>query len=438
MYRFTAETFGPAAVEEAWEEFVMDTDLEHSQFNPETPHIQIFMPWFFHCWSPQVEEIEGPPVTPTRAFLGERGSRLDPLVRRYLEACLEAPFGFHEIVSSDPGRGFGARDIITGAEHQVFEQSASKSMHEGDILYGQLVSVEGIAMVEACAPCPIPPIRKIDLVDLRQSLPRSIRLSGPALLREIECELRQLYFTMVDDVLNPRMPQLQNTDGEPLELQRLVFDIDSPQRAFDALVHLAFETTPQELLEGAARDASGTLNAVKFDWAKAGNDKHPGWTNTILGHIEIDGARFTARVNSARRAQEFRRLVGEALGSHARYRATEIESTEKMLEEMRARRAAGGASRRDPEQEALMAHPQVREQIQKMMSVHFEKWVDSKLPALGGLTPMEAIRTPAGKEKVAALVLDAERHARQMEPPVDEAVLVKLRERLGLSISRSI
>ncbi len=24
------------------------------------------------------------------------------------------------------------------------------------------------------------------------------------------------------------MPQLQNTDGDPIELQRLVFDIDSP------------------------------------------------------------------------------------------------------------------------------------------------------------------------------------------------------------------
>lgn len=433
MLRFTVETFGPTALEEAWEEFVLDTDLEYSEFDPKTPHIQLFMPWFFHCWSPEGEEIEGPAMTtPTRAFLEARGLRLDPLVRRYLEACLEAPFSFHEIVSSDPGRGFGARDIITGAEHQVFEQSASKSMTVGDILYGQLVNVAGFTMVEACAPCPIPPIRKIELVDLRQSLPRDIELSDPALLWEVECELRELYFTIVDDVLNPKMPQLQNTDGDPLELQRLVFDIDSPQGAFDALVSLAFETTPQELLEEATRDANGALKTVKFDWAKAGNDKHAEWTNTILGHIEIDGTRLFVRVNSAQRAQEFCRLVAEALGSHVRHRATEIESTEKMLEEMRAKRAAGGKLERDPEQEALMAHPQVREQIQKMMSAHFEKWVDSKIPALDGLTPMEAIRTPAGKEKVAALVLEAERHARKMEPPVDDAVLGKLRKRLGL------
>ena len=438
MFRFTAETFGLAAVDEAWQEFALDTAEEHTKFDPETPHIQLFMPWFFHCWSPEGEEMEGPAMTPTRAFLDERGSRLDPLARRYLEACLEAPFSFHEIVSSNPGRDFGTRDIITGEEHQVFEQSASRSMHLGDILYGQLVRVEAIAMLEACAPCPIPPIRKIELIDLRQSVLRHSKLSGTALLRELECELRELYFIMADDVLSPHMPQLQNTDGDPLELQRLVFDIDSPQVAFDALAHLAFQTTRAELLEDATLDAGGVLAALQFDWAKAGNSKHEEWTNTILGHIEIDGPRLVAQVNSAKRAQEFRDLVQEALGNHARYRATGIQSTEKMLEEMRAQRASGQKPAQDAEQQALMANPQVRDQLRRMMSAHCERWVDTKIPALNGLTPMEAIRTPAGKEKVAALVSDAERHARKLEPPVDEAVLARLRDRLGLAARESI
>lgn len=36
MLRFTVETFGPTALEEAWEEFVLDTDLEYSEFDPKT------------------------------------------------------------------------------------------------------------------------------------------------------------------------------------------------------------------------------------------------------------------------------------------------------------------------------------------------------------------------------------------------------------------
>jgi hypothetical protein len=58
------------------------------------------------------------------------------------------------------------------------------------------------------------------------------------------------------------------------------------------------------------------------------------------------------------------------------------------------------------------------------MSAHFEKWVDTKIPALDGLTP-------TGKEKVAALVLEVQRHARKMEPRVDEAVLARLEGQAG-------
>jgi hypothetical protein len=39
----------------------------------------------------------------------------------------------------------------------------------------------------------------------------------------------------VDKVLNPQLPKLHNTDGEPLEMHRLVFDIDSPEKVLDAL-----------------------------------------------------------------------------------------------------------------------------------------------------------------------------------------------------------
>jgi hypothetical protein len=49
MLRFTVEAYGPSAVHEAWAEFMCDEDLE---FDPDTPLIQLFMPWFFDRWSP--------------------------------------------------------------------------------------------------------------------------------------------------------------------------------------------------------------------------------------------------------------------------------------------------------------------------------------------------------------------------------------------------
>jgi hypothetical protein len=75
----------------------------------------------------------------------------------------------------------------------------------------------------------------------------------------------------------------------------------------------------------------------------------------------------------------------------------------------------------------------VQARVQQMMAEHFEHWVSEKIPALNGQTPLEAVRDPDGREKVMALVIDAERSARRMTPPVDPVTLLRFRERLGLT-----
>ena len=49
LLRFINEAYGPLAVHEAWDEFTGHKEVE---FDPNTPLIQLFMPWFFHCWAP--------------------------------------------------------------------------------------------------------------------------------------------------------------------------------------------------------------------------------------------------------------------------------------------------------------------------------------------------------------------------------------------------
>src|SRR5271157_6182413 len=75
------------------------------------------------------------------------------------------------------------------------------------------------------------------------------------------------------------------------------------------------------------------------NWKKRGNKKHAGWDNTVLGWIEIDGTRLIAEVNSEARADAMRQKIETALGAGIRYRATEIQSVEMMVADLRA---AGG------------------------------------------------------------------------------------------------
>jgi SEC-C motif/Protein of unknown function (DUF2384) len=416
MLRFVANSYGRVAIEEAWRHFVSD---EKAAFDAESPHVTLFMPWFYHRWSPDAGEsrvrdraLHG--VIPTAAYL-QRKKRLDPLLREYLESCLASPFCALEILRADPGRGLTMKDLFTGAEHDVAERSASVTMQEGDLVFGQVAEAGGVTLLEASQGFAIPPIWKIKLIELRQK-----RFAGT-----IEASLIEIYREIAIQ-LGRKLPVMQNTDGEPLSLRRVVFEVPSAPEAFDALKHLALEERDDELLRDAVRDPQGRLVRAKLSWLKRGNAQNPGWENTVLGSLEIDGTRLTAEVNSEERERRVRAIVAEAFGQRSRYRATEIQSVEKLLAE------APAAPRRSKESAALAELPEVKAKIAEMMAKHYEHWVNEKIPALGGRTPLEAIADPAGREAVEALVRQVERDGARMAPPLDPQIPRRLRERLGL------
>jgi hypothetical protein len=106
-------------------------------------------------------------VIPSAAYLSSKGRRLDPLLRRYLESLLTAPFTFFEVLACDPGTGMTLRDVMTQEEHAVTERGASQGVQPGDLLFGQLASVDRLTMLEACNGFAIPPMEKAPIIELR-------------------------------------------------------------------------------------------------------------------------------------------------------------------------------------------------------------------------------------------------------------------------------
>ena len=430
MLRFVRDVYGDAALDEAWDEFNL-WEEDQQGFDPDSPHLQLFMPWFFHRWTPDPEETRVADATlhdraPTSVLLERKGRRLDPLLRRYLEACVATPFGFHEIVGVEPGNGFRARDVLTGDERQVMERSASQSMQLGDILFGQLVTSEGITLMEACSAHVLPPHDKIELIDLRERIAAHGSISSDT-LDDWDIELREVYLDRMEALRNPPIPRLQNTDGEPTAFHRLSFEIPSAQAAFDALNYLAFDETEADLLESAQMDADGRVRRVSFAWKVAGNPVHRSWENTVLGHIEIDGDRLVADVNSAERAARLKEIV-ESRCPGARHTGTDVQT----LEEALAQSAGDEEPPGDAEATSLAQNPEVLERIRAMTAEHYEDWIRQEIPALGGLSPMDAVRDKGGREKVEALITQFERDGRRMSPPLDESVTRRMRQRLGL------
>jgi hypothetical protein len=479
LLSFIAESHGRAAIPEAWEEFTL---WSGESFDPESPQVTLFYPWLFHVWRPDPIEtaVEARclhSIPPTQAYLIARSKGMDPVLYRYLSACLDSPFGFFEVIRADPGRGMQMREILTETTCAVLERSASGSLKPGDIVYGMVVECDGVVMLEASSPIAIPLRLKPMIVEERElllddealereqaleAMAEEVRAAGdvvgdagsehdgdeetpnvdPAggagvettlskrVLSQEDFSIREFYWELVLPLLNPAPPQLHNTDGDRLSMQRLIFAIDSPDEAFSALKGLAVGQSEEELLRDAEYAARGELRRVEFNWTKRGNSRHKGWETTVLGHIEIDGKQLTAEVNSAQRAVELKRLVSEQLGEKARYRVTEIQSMERLLAEARAN-PPRAATQADMDQAALMAQPEVQAQLREMLARHYDAWVDEKLPALQGKTPREAVRTVAGREKVAALIQDIERMGPGMGG-YDVSIADNLRKRLGI------
>ena len=85
MLRFVRSVYGEEALDEAWDEFHL-WEEDAPEFDLHSHHLQVFMPWFFHRWSPDPAETLVADTAlhgrePTRVLLERRARRLDPLLR---------------------------------------------------------------------------------------------------------------------------------------------------------------------------------------------------------------------------------------------------------------------------------------------------------------------------------------------------------------------
>ena len=326
IVRVIGESYGKESVQHAWREFTIGAG---GKFLGDDPNAELFYSWLFHRWSPELEDghkIDDDSyygVPPTQAYLARHATQLEPLQRRYLEACLAARFSFYEIHDCKPYIGFKARDVLAGNEVEVSEGVASTSLQNDDIVFAHIVPIDDTAMMEAISPCSFPPTLKTQLNELCRGRKWDERADLP---------LRRLYFRLLESHRWSPLPEVRNSDGEVIETRILHFDIESAQRAFDSLAPLALGATRRELLEAAKLDACGALREVTIPWLEPGGKKVSNPETVLMGYIHIRGRKLVVEVNSAQRARAFRLLISNIPAAMARYRKTRRRSPEKMLQ----------------------------------------------------------------------------------------------------------
>jgi len=436
LLAYATRTFGEEAIHVAMNEFLLwpepEDEISEEMLDRVGP---LFWPWFLFNWEYDAfdagVELPGPEErTVAELYAEERASRLDSLEGRLIESINRKPYSFWEALSVDKGKGMKLQDVFMGTQVEVQERSGSEYVQPGDLLYGRTVSVDRVGMIIGLGVTLIPPGRKPDIIQLRKRL----RYGGSPItddtLHDWDAEIRELYFQIDHSLYS--MPNLCNTDGDPMEFHRLIYDVSSAEEAFEKLCDLCVTMEPEELHTDAELDGTGRIVRVEIPWDRRGHKASSGMPNTLLGRIVIDGHRLSAEVNSAERAQALHHEIDARLGDGCRFKVDEIQD----LDSMMSNRATGPAgSKMSKEHEELMQHPEVQEQLSGMIGKHWESWVDDKIPALGGKTPKQAVKTADGREAVKALLQDAERD-RGQDPFTAEANrkgTQRVRELLGLN-----
>ena len=397
LLRFIADTWGESLMVHAWEDFWNYEDVpEHLATTPEFE--PMFIPWLVLGFVPDSEVDDADAGWPTQPigleWLATTEDDVSDLDRAYIECACRSPMSVLAVEQVTPGRSLDLKDVLTGSRFRVLEQGASQKLKPADLIFARVMTIDSVSIMLGTAPFVVPPRWHTRIIDWRERMFRK-RLMMRQDLVDFDIEIRDLYFDLAAELLNPTPPRLCNTDGDPIALTTLTYQLKATVgEVFEKLAPLA-RVHGEDHIDEVIRDASGAVTSASLSWIKAGNRQHKHWDNTVLGTLRLDAGRVVADVNSARRADRLKREIAKLLGRTAALLDTTAVDPSQVIKERAYQRAAGGRHGESTPQPS----PELQAIEEEMLREHWEGWLDTRVPALGNKTPRQAVRTAGGRER---------------------------------------
>jgi hypothetical protein len=401
-----------------WVGSLFDSTAHASAGGLSEPDLPIVIPWLLHM---RLDDAE---ATLDEAWIRESQTRLSPDDALIIDAYREAWVSIWEVSGVEAGIGVRFDDLLTGETRFVHDVNSSSALQSFDVVLAVILTCDGVSFFGGLHGYPLTPrfaeiaVREARrLCRVRTRPVRRERLRGQGL----QLALFALWSAVADSMQNQPPPVLENTDGDPMQATRdeysLVASRDDVARGLQSV----------RGVEDPEVEAGNTV----FTVTKAGNAMHGSWTNTIVARIVLSATRLSVETNSVRRADAMRATIDARLGGLVRFRLRKEDNTSQMV----AAAMAGGAKSRDAsprnrrgegvDDESQAAVREFREQ-------HMRGWIDDSIPALGGLTPREAARSPGIRPRLEALLKEFQQ--REAAQPESQRVDLKwIWDELGLS-----
>lgn len=429
--------------DDAWRNRLQDVVAEHlmsalEEFEVDNDELSELLgePWPGVLWGCGFEDFLGRRYGDDNIvdhYIKRRGWAETPANREYFAALRDAPVSLYEVSDVRPGTSMVLRDLLRGAEPlTVLEKSATRSLKKWDRIAVRILAERGRHVISGALLA-----FSAEAVELLMGgLCGALKLKKRDALLLSTDQLRGCapvftsawLFTALPRAILPPQPTFSNSDGDDMMFHDLRFP-------------LAAGVTQKKV----ATCLDGVNNfhpeGPRFwNWlAPPRNRPHKQASGfmldsqmpdgTVLGSLELKGKSLLVTVNSVARAAKVEALVTEAAGKCLNLPLTTIRTVEQMMAEDHAERPEDGADE---------IPPQIAQQITRdYMDKHYRETLDAPLPALGGKSPRQSVRSEVGRKKVLEwLKLLENRSAQHDNAAIDEYDFGWMWAELGLQDHR--
>jgi hypothetical protein len=344
-------------------------------------------------------------------FAAEKGPSLKPRQWQMLEEWRRwNRYRLWEVQSVRPGEGVMVRDLLSGEELEVHDISASHAVVRWTILLARPLMTEGRLHFSGSAVL-LTPGEKGEILAYARSLWADYQSGHPqadlmAFYRDHSLDLYQRAKALQEERhVGPYLTE----EGHSFAPAKAFYDVS------DAVeVERRLDEAVEFVCTGPADDEPETLS---YTWLLVGRSNVPAsrdqpergvilkstWTlgpgepiHVSLGQLWLAADHLELTCASPQRLAAGKALLVEVLGGLVVWRSDGVRSPEEMLE-LAEGEAAEERETDVPPEVALKLH-------QQMMDEHGRKWLETPLPAMGGMTPREAVRTAEGRAEVIELL----------------------------------
>lgn len=344
-------------------EFLKGDSLERAEIN--------FWEWVVHDW---VDEVSRKSLIDLY-IENKRALSLDE--HKILTMLKNSVLSLYEVQEVFPDEGLLLKDLIRGGRYNVREKAATRQFAKWDILATRLLQVDGLYIMSGSAY--LYPIKvKDEILGDILFMYDCYRKKDPEAGMDgfLKANGQRFNFYWYDLIKNPPKVKLATTDREPVVISKAYYKFEDKGPVLEAL----------RRIEDFKEEENG------FVWLGKRNKDGEA---TMLGRAFFDRETLILECNSRERLKRGKELIQKHI-SGVTHKVDSYEDIYKHLDSLKEK----------PTQKPSGDIPfEVQQQLYtRFMERHCRKWLTEKIPALGGKTPKQAIRSRTGKEQVKELL----------------------------------